>query len=186
MRIIGGIYKGRKILQPRDKNTRPLKDLTKESIFNLIVHSKVFKFHFKDSRILDIFSGTGSFGLECLSRGAAEVTFVENYKPILEILKKNILEIDSKNKCNLLSKEFFKVNFSNLENKFDLIFLDPPYKNNNINDLLSFIEKENVGHKETLFILHINKKSKDKLNYQFKEVENRIYGISKIIFLKLR
>ena len=82
MRIISGIYKGKKILQPLDKKTRPLKDITKEGIFNILEHSKILNFKIKDSKILDIFSGTGSFGIECLSREAKSVTFVENYSMI--------------------------------------------------------------------------------------------------------
>ena len=86
MRIISGKFKGKKILEPKDLNTRPLKDLTKESIFNIIQHSNKFKINFENSEILDLFSGTGSFGIECISRGAKFVTFVENYKEILSIL----------------------------------------------------------------------------------------------------
>ena len=66
MRIISGISKGKKILQPKDLSTRPLKDLTKESIFNILTHSNKFNIKLKDSNILDLFSGVGSFGLECL------------------------------------------------------------------------------------------------------------------------
>ena len=73
MRIISGNCKGKKILEPKDLNTRPLKDLTKESIFNIIVHSNKFNIKLENSNILDLFSGVGSFGLECLSRGSANL-----------------------------------------------------------------------------------------------------------------
>ena len=79
MRIVSGSYKGRKILLPKDNKTRPLKDLTKESIFNSIIHSKFSDVDIQNSNILDLFSGVGSFGIECISRGAKFVTFVENY-----------------------------------------------------------------------------------------------------------
>ena len=88
MRIISGIFKGKKILIPKDIKTRPLKDLTKESIFNIIAHSIKFRINIKDSNILDLFSGVGSFGIECLSRGVRKVVFVENYNGVLPILKK--------------------------------------------------------------------------------------------------
>ena len=90
MRIISGLYKGKKILLPADKNTRPLKDLTKESIFNLIIHSKFSKIELEKSNVLDLFAGSGSFGLECLSRKTNFVTFVENYGSVVKILKNNI------------------------------------------------------------------------------------------------
>ena len=89
MRIISGNFKGKKILEPKDIYTRPLKDLTKESIFNIIHHSNKFKVEIEGSVILDLFSGVGSFGLECLSRNVNKVYFVENYKNVLPILKKN-------------------------------------------------------------------------------------------------
>ena len=88
MRIISGSYKGRKIQEPSDNKTRPLKDLAKESIFNILEHSNKIKILLQGSEVLDLFSGVGSFGIECLSRGAQEVTFVEKYNGVLPILKK--------------------------------------------------------------------------------------------------
>ena len=93
MRIIAGNFKGKKILEPKDIKTRPLKDLTKESIFNIIKHSNKFKVSIENSAVLDLFSGVGSFGLECISRGAKHVTFIENYVSVLPILKKNLSNI---------------------------------------------------------------------------------------------
>ena len=77
MRIIGGNFKGKKILKPVDKLTRPLKDMVRESIFNILEHSKLETFNLKKSYVLDLFSGTGSFGLECISRGVKKVIFFE-------------------------------------------------------------------------------------------------------------
>ena len=91
MRVISGDLKGKKISLPDDKKTRPLRDLVKESIFNLIKHSNKFSLKLNNANILDLFSGTGSFGIECLSRGAESVTFFENYVNSLKILKTNIL-----------------------------------------------------------------------------------------------
>ena len=108
MRIISGQYKGKKILEPLDRNTRPLKDLTKESIFNIINHSNKFSVNLEGSNVLDLFSGTGSFGLECLSRKAKKVTFVENYENILPILKKNLLNLKSINNYQIIEKDILK------------------------------------------------------------------------------
>ena len=133
MRIISGKFKGKKIIQPLDKSTRPLKDLTKESIFNLILHSKIFGMKFEKLNILDLFAGSGSFGLECLSRNCEHVTFVENYKPALDILKKNIYSLNIKDNFEIIEKDFFNTQaFNNINKKFDLIFLDPPYKEEKI------------------------------------------------------
>ena len=142
MRIISGNFKGKKILEPKDKTTRPLKDLTKESIFNIILHSKKFKILLENSNILDLFSGTGSFGLECLSRGAKKVFFVENYKEILSILKKNISNMYYEDKTSVIEKDVFnELNFQNFKIKFDLIFLDPPYRKKEISLLLQEIKQ---------------------------------------------
>ena len=83
MRIIGGNLRGKKILKPIDKLTRPLKDMVRESIFNIINHSQDEFVELNNAKILDLFSGTGSFGIECLSRGAKSVTFFENYSCFL-------------------------------------------------------------------------------------------------------
>ena len=88
MRIISGNFKGKKIIFPKNKKTRPLRDIVKESIFNLIENSNKFNIKIQNSNILDLFSGSGSFGLECISRGAKKVTFVENNFDTLMVLKK--------------------------------------------------------------------------------------------------
>ena len=90
MRIISGQFKGKKILEAKDKNTRPLKDIVKESIFNLIQHSKKIDVVIENSSVLDLFSGSGSFGIECISRGSKEVVFFENYPDAIKILEKNL------------------------------------------------------------------------------------------------
>ena len=94
MRVIAGILRGKKILKPKDIKTRPLKDLTKESIFNILNHSNKFQLDIGNSDILDLFSGVGSFGIECLSRGVKSVTFVENYNGVLPVLKKNLESLE--------------------------------------------------------------------------------------------
>ena len=112
MRIISGSFKGKKILEPNDATTRPLKDLTKESIFNILTHSNKFKINIKKSVILDLFSGVGSFGIECLSRGVEKVIFVENYIGVLPILKKNLSLLKELNNYQIIEKDIYKDNFS--------------------------------------------------------------------------
>ena len=104
MRIIGGRFKGKKILQPKNNQTRPLKDLTKESIFNILNHSNKFKISVENSIVLDLFSGVGSFGLECLSRGARHVTFVENYSGVLPILRNNLNNLNISEKYEIVEE----------------------------------------------------------------------------------
>ena len=183
MRIISGNFKGKKILEPRDNTTRPLKDLTKESIFNIILHSNKFNIKLENSNILDLFSGVGSFGLECLSRGSYFLTFVENYKQVLTVLKKNILNLNYQDKSLIIEKNIFtNFNFNLLENKFDIIFMDPPYKEEKISILLNKINDTNVLKSEGIIIIHRHKREKDKFPKEFNILEVKTYGMSKIIF----
>ena len=101
MRIIAGKLKGTILHLPKDKNTRPLKDLVRESIFNLLNHSNKISIKLENSNILDLYAGTGSFGLECLSRQANSVCFVEKKKDAIEILEKNIKKLRVKKKIRI-------------------------------------------------------------------------------------
>ena len=184
MRIISGLYKGKKILEPKDKQTRPLKDLTKESIFNIINHSNKFKINVSNAIVLDLFSGVGSFGLECLSRGVNEVIFVENYLGVLPILKKNLGNLKTIENYNIIEEDIFNENFlSNLKKSFDIIFLDPPYKIKNISELLNKIQIFKLLNKNGIIILHRHKDEEDNLPTNFKILEKKKYGISKIMFI---
>ena len=107
MRIISGNFKGRKLLTPNDIKTRPLKDLTKESIFNILKHSNKFNVEIKNSVVLDLFAGVGSFGIECLSNEAKYVTFVENYNGVLPILKKNLSNLKLDKKYEVIEQNIF-------------------------------------------------------------------------------
>ncbi len=187
MRIISGKFKGKKIIQPLDKNTRPLKDMTKESIFNLIIHSKFFTMNLEKLNVLDLFAGSGSFGLECLSRGCEHVTFVENYKPALNILKNNLYSLNLKDNFEIIEKDIFNSKaLNNINKKFDLIFLDPPYKEKKIKEILNIILNNKILKRNSLLIIHRDKKSIDKFSDKFTIIDSRVYGISKIIFLLLR
>ena len=183
MRIISGNYKGKKILLPKDKLTRPLKDLTKESIFNIIKHSKLLDINLKNSNILDLFSGVGSFGLECLSRGAASVTFLESYKEVLTILKKNIDNLKQQSSSNIIEKDIFSENtLKALNNKFDIIFMDPPYKEKKLVGLLNTIIQLKLLKDNGTIIIHRHKKEEDLFPDEFNVIIEKNYGISKIIF----
>ena len=185
MRIISGKYRGKKILQPRDKATRPLKDLTKESIFNIVAHSNKFNVVLKDSNILDLFSGVGSFGLECLSRGSAKSTFVENYKEVLIILKKNISSLNYEKEAIVIEKDILKtLDYKNFKEKFDIIFIDPPYKEKSLNLMLLQILNSKILNNEGVIIIHRQKNEEDSFPKEFRIIEEKTYGISKVIFGK--
>jgi 16S rRNA (guanine966-N2)-methyltransferase len=183
MRIIAGNFRGKKILQPKDKTTRPLKDLTKESIFNIIHHSNKFSVMIEKSNILDLFAGTGSFGLECLSRKCSFVTFAENYKEVLPVLKKNIININSSENSLIIEKDIFnKMDFNYFDKKFDIIFMDPPYKEKQLSELINKIISFKILNKDGIIIIHRHKNEEDEFPKKFNIIENKTYGISKVIF----
>ena len=142
MRIISGELKGKKLSVPLDKSTRPLRDMVRESIFNILDHSNKLSTEIYNSKVLDLFSGTGSFGIECLSRGAAEVIFFENYHNSLKILKQNIFNLKLENRSIVFDYSAYNLEEVNLEDRiFNIIFLDPPFKDRKIKSLIDQIKK---------------------------------------------
>ena len=186
MRIISGSNRGKKLIMPKDKTTRPLKDMAKESIFNILTHAKYINFHLKDSRVLDLFSGIGSFGLECISRGSKFVFFLENYSPVLEILKNNISNLKYENKSKVINIDAFKINDNTFEmnQKFEIIFCDPPYKEKKIELLIENIIEMNILEKNGIIVIHRKKGDLDLYPKKFKVVDKKNYGLSTFIFGK--
>ena len=185
MRIISGQFKGKKILEPKNLKTRPLKDLTKESIFNILIHSNKLNLNLATSNILDLFSGVGSFGIECLSRGVKKVTFIENYSGAIQILKKNLLNLSPINNYEIIEKNIYEDDFGNFtKKKFDIVFLDPPYKDKNLSSLFLKLENLNILKNNSIVILHRHKNQKDFFPLSFQIIEEKKYGISKIFFIK--
>ena len=186
MRIIGGNLRGKKILNPTDKSTRPLKDMVRESIFNIIEHSKNEYVELNNAKVLDLFSGTGSFGVECLSRGAKKVIFFENYINSIKILKKNLDLLNLNKKSNIIEKDAYNINQLQSDLlKVDLIFLDPPFKYNKLNQLIEKIKKMKITSKNTLIIIHRNKKISENISKDLIISKEKNYGLSKIIFGKI-
>ena len=183
MRIISGSFKGKKILEPKNQITRPLKDLTKESIFNIIIHTKKFNIELLNSKVLDLFSGVGSFGLECLSRGSSNLIFVESYKEVLPVLKRNITSINCQENSVIYEKDIIKnFDFKIIKDKIDIIFMDPPYKEKSISQLLTKIDESKILSSNGIIIIHRHKKEEDLFPENFNIIEKKSYGISKVIF----
>jgi len=183
MRVIGGKFKGKKLLEPQDKETRPLKDLTKESIFNLINHSNKFSIDIKKANVLDLFSGVGSFGIECLSHGASYVTFVEKYEGVLPILKKNLNNLKSEINYEVVESDILnKFEFKSLKLRYDIVFLDPPYKEKALENILNKIIENQILKENGIIIIHRHKKEIDEFPKNFQLIDQKKYGISKIVF----
>ena len=183
MRIISGKFRGKKISHTNSSTTRPLRDYVKENIFNIIVHEKHTKFNLDNANILDLYSGTGSFGIECLSRNAKNVVFVERNPLAFSILKKNIANLKLTNKSEIIFLDIENyLEKSNIKSKFDLIFLDPPYKDNTYIEVINLIKKKKILNKNHKIIIHREKNSEEKLDKILKIDLFKNYGRSKIIF----
>ena len=119
MRIVAGRYRGRKLTPPSDDSVRPTTDRIKETVFNIL------QWDVEGARVLDLFAGSGALGIECLSRGAAEVVFADRSPASVALIRQNLKGIDGS--YRVLTADFTGVLRSG-EDKFDLIFIDPPYK----------------------------------------------------------
>ena len=124
--------------------------------------------------------------MECLSRGANKVIFAENYQGVLAILKKNLINLNSTSNYKIIEKDIYKENTLLMLNEFfDIIFLDPPYRDQNLESIFETIQKGKILKRNGIIILHRHKKEKDFIPANFKIVEEKQYGISKISFISL-
>ena len=183
MRIISGNFRNKKLFQPNDNSIRPLKDLVKESIFNIIEHSKFVKFKIKNCEVLDLFAGSGSFGLECISRGSVNVTFVEKNPVALKNLHKNIKKLKVEKISNVFQDDVFHLlkNRNFLKKNTNLIYLDPPFKEEKILEIFKCLFQQNNFSSKILIVLHRNKGDDIPFN-SYQCIEKKIYGSSKILF----
>ncbi len=183
MRIISGSAKGKVIFAPVDKKTRPLKDMVRGAIFNIISHSKLLSVDINKCIVLDLFSGVGSFGLEAISRGVKKVIFFENYKPALDLLFKNLNKLSFNKSAEVNEKNVNDLrNLENLNYNFNIVFIDPPFKDKNLIKILESLKNFEVVNLETLIIIHRHKNTKDDFKDKLKIAREEIYGSSKIIF----
>lgn len=120
MRVIAGSAKGRSLIAPATRDTRPLTDRAKEGIFSALGQGVV------DSEVLDLYAGSGAIGIEALSRGARRCTFVENGRKALVALRQNLATLGFANRAVVSDRRV--ANFlASADGSFDLVFLDPPW-----------------------------------------------------------
>ncbi len=182
MRIIGGFLKGKSLNFLKNLTTRPLKDSVRENIFNILNHSKLINIRVEKSKILDLYSGVGSFGIECISRGAQKVTFIEKDKKASEILEKNLKQLSIHNKVEVFNNRIEVELEKQRRNKFNIFFLDPPYADKDFTQNLDSIKKNKLFKTKHIVIIHRDRKSKDDLENFLNTILVKQYGRSKIIF----
>ena len=172
MRVISGKYKGKNLTGFDIDGTRPTMDRVKESMFATIQNK------LKDSIVLDLFAGSGSLGIEALSNGAGECYFIDNNIELINIIKNNticmnenihIMKSDYKSALEL---------FKNSNIKFDIIFLDPPYKLNLINNCLSKIVEYELLNKDGIIVCEYETENIE--NKDLSLIKDKKYGSKKI------
>jgi 16S rRNA (guanine966-N2)-methyltransferase len=179
MKIISGKYKGRKIDGFDIEGTRPTMDRVKESLFATIQN------YVDNSIVLDLFSGSGNLGLEALSEGASFAYLVDSNFKATKIIYKNILNIGVKDVevVNLDYKKALK-SFSTKNIQFDLIFLDPPYKTNYIEESINLISEYNLLSDKGIIVCESDNLDRIIYNETFKSIKDKKYGDKYIVLLE--
>jgi 16S rRNA (guanine966-N2)-methyltransferase len=180
LRIIAGRWKGKPLLSLKGITTRPTSDRVKESVFNII------QSYVPDSMVLDLFAGTGSLGLEALSRGCKRVIFVERDPRAMEILNKNRTSLEYCGKSEVIRRDVLSAikGFSGSK-KFDIIFADPPYDIGLAIPVLEAISTEDVLNEKGVIVLehHAGEIQPEQIG-SLKKIQARKYGNTCISFYK--
>ena len=183
MRIISGKARGTKLYTLEGITTRPTLDRVKESIFN-IIQSDI-----EDSIVLDLFSGSGAIGLEFLSRGAKRAVLCDNSKDAIKIIKQNVQKTHFEENSEIYNMEFTKL-IERLQNqKFDIIYIDPPYATDFIKISIEKIIEYKLVNENTKIIVETDDETRILNQIEKMDVEitdKRKYGRATIIFLKYR
>jgi 16S rRNA (guanine966-N2)-methyltransferase len=161
IRVIGGKYKGKRLRKVPGTVVRPVPDKLKESLFSIIQEDV------KGCVFLDGFAGTGSVGIEALSRGAKKIVFIDEHYPAIKTIKTNVAKLEANENVHILHNEFNRgvIHLSKGKLKFDLIFLDPPYKLLEERNPLKVIRKREILADTGKIILRKFYKTKFDTNY---------------------
>ena len=186
MRVIGGKYKGLKLIPPDGTKIRPTSDRLKESLFSIITSSK-YKINIDNCNVLDICSGTGSLGIEAFSRGAISVYFIDKDHRSIDLIYKNIskLNIDYKfvDKIKIIKDEAKKA-LKNLNKIFQIVLMDPPYNTNITEKCLFKLKELNLINQDSYIFVESSKV--EDFNYDgYQILDIKLYGNSKLTILKL-
>lgn len=175
MRIVAGKFKSRIINAPLGDNTRPSSDKTRQAIFNVIAP------YVYDANVLDIFSGSGALAIEAISRGAKKATLIDNNTDAIKCIKNNISTLKINEQCNVIYDDYKVI--ENLNESFDIILLDPPYKLNVIDEIIKIIEDNKLLNENGIIVFESDQEHA--INYEVNGyvIKNKKYGIAHVTFL---
>ncbi len=178
MRITGGEAKGRLLASPKGMDVRPTSDRVREAIFNIIGQN------LSGVKVLDLFAGTGSLGLESLSRFAQHSVFIDNSKTSIKIIRKNLAACGFQDSGTILKRDLkkrFSLSHPVLQQHFDLIFLDPPYGKDLITPLLEEFSATEILSNEARVVAESSKTEKlPRAVGNLEMADTRIYGDTRI------
>ena len=182
MRIISGINKGKKLYAPEGMSVRPTSDKIKEAIFNMI------GFIDEESRVLDLFAGSGNVGIEFLARGAESCCFVDISHKSLNFVKKNLEICNFKEKSKIILSNYDKAIIKLAENneKFDYIFADPPYDLKCCDNIAQKVLEHNILKKGGMLIIESDKSEQvfENIDVDVIKYKEKIYGRTRISIIK--
>lgn len=180
MRVISGTARGMRLQTPKGLSTRPTTDRVKESMFNII------SFRIRESRVLDIFAGSGALGIEALSRGADSCTFVDSSRESICVINENLQKARLDDRADVISSKVESALSRMSGEKFDMIFMDPPYCKGFIEPVLLFIVDNNILDADGIVVVEHD--SNDKTPESIKTLvksDERTYGGTTISFYEL-
>ena len=180
MRIISGKFRGAKLLSLKGQSTRPTSDIVKESIFNVI------QGHFPCGAVLDLFAGSGALGLESLSRGANCSVFVENSNAAIDIIRKNVAHLKLEPSDFSIVRSDYLTYIKSLNNKFDIIFLDPPYNQGFLTKAIEAIHKHGILADNGILVIESEVGGEDIEVADFEVVTTKKYGRIQVTILQVK
>ena len=185
MKILSGRYKGKEIKSPSGRDVRPTLARTRESIFNILIH----RFHlvFNELIILDLFAGSGSFGLESISRGSAHTIFVDNNSFSIKCINDNLARLGVLDKFTVIESDAVEFGINkNLFGEVNLAFLDPPYSTNLIADSLLYICQNGYLQEDALVVIELARGESFDIVQGFSWEYEVSYGKTSVVFLRYR
>ncbi len=179
MRIIAGNYRGRLLTTGNDLTVRPTTDRVKQTIFDILSA----RIEFEGINVLDLFAGSGSLGLEALSRGASAVTFVEKAKKSLILAERNIKNLGCELESTLYQADVFWY-LKNTKQSYDLAFADPPYKLEMIETIPERVFESSVLKENGYLVMEHSKGTVAELNPSHYEITRKPFGQTVVLILK--
>ena len=186
MRIVGGKFRGKKLVLPEDKRVRPTSDRAREALYNILGHDAELRGSEGplplNAAVLDIFSGTGALGLEALSRGAAHVTFMDNQPESLKLVEMNVRNMTARDRTDILRRDALNPGMSGRQ--YGLVLMDPPYGEGLAGPTLAALLKNGWLKADSVIVIEVAAKENVDIPTEFRLLKDRKYGAARLIFLR--